>query len=235
MLVLAFANAIAAPAQKLTSSQKATSQKRAQTARIFKLGMVKQEVQQSFGQPSGCYVPEDGRYYPIDECSYVHRVWDRVFDVYKRKTSTNEYRIQVIYGPDSRESRLHPKIRLAEINFLLDKPKGANFVLADISEITAWCSSGCKLYGAEDSKLLLCPENPSQEQRKLAALVAADYLPYDGDSDWVPSIELFSEKGQQERGPLSREDWLKLQINQVMFTAASGNCEGRDDLGGFPP
>jgi hypothetical protein len=211
--------------------QKKAPQKPIQPARVFRLGMLKQEVLQAFGQPSGCYVPESSQYYPISECAAAHRVWDRVFEVYHRKTATNEYQIEFIYGPDSRESRLHPKIRLGRLDFLLDKPRSADAVLADVPEIALWCSAGCLLSGGES--LLVCPENPTDEQRQLAALAAAEHLPDDGDFHWIPTIELLPDKELQDTKPLSREKWLKVSIKQVIFSASS-TCYGTD-LGDFPP
>jgi hypothetical protein len=65
------------------------------------------------------------------------------WDIYWRKTATNEYRISITYDPDFTNSKLHPVDRVSYIRFELDHPRPIVEVLADLPETSSVCPYSC--------------------------------------------------------------------------------------------
>lgn len=197
--------------------------------RVLTLGMTREELLKTFGSASRCYVPKTYKHFPSAECAAARGVWDIVVDVYNRKTKANEYEIRVGYGADARQSRLHPQVRLGRFDFFVDRLMTAQELLADIPEIAAWCSSGCRIVGVPypSPELMLYVEAPTSEQRQLAALAASTGIPYKGDHDWMPAATLIPEDGAKL--PASKEEWFGLRIKQVIFSATEAGFQGQHE------
>jgi hypothetical protein len=124
---------------------------------------------------------------------------------------------------------LHPKLRLATILILLDRSAKLADVLADLPEITAWCSPDCQVFGRVSGhpELVLWVPVPADGQRQAATLAAGLVLPAsDGQHDWSPAVEL--ELDSQAR-PSSQNAWLSASIKQVRISAIDMTFERRLD------
>lgn len=147
----------------------------------FQLGTPRTEIARKFGAPTIFYAPEAQRHF-FGETEYNAAVgiWS-LWDVYRRKTLTNEYELRLMFGFDQRESRLHPVRRLSSVDFEIDKPAGYLSILGDLSEAEGLCVGGCLIYGTGfDGSIVIMAEHPSAEDTSLANLL------YHGFDDGQP-------------------------------------------------
>ena len=196
------------------------------SAATLQLGTAKEEVRALFGEPRLHYASEPGQYYTSEEYPVVARIYRAVSDVYTRKTTTNEYEIQVLYDADPRQSRLHPEERVYRVRFILDRPVPVLALLDDLVEAGLFAASACSLFGASDNlgdKILVVPEYPTPEQRELAAALATGWRPDETDGRWVPCLELELERNADSRSPGSLEvfvapiDWLNVPVLEALL------------------
>ena len=83
--------------------------------------------------------------------------------------ASGEYRIEVSYEVDDSKSRLHPQLRVSEVQFIPDKHLTAAQVLNELPEARALCIAGCDLRtsNAGSDVLNVCPTADSAERMKL--------------------------------------------------------------------
>jgi hypothetical protein len=126
----------------------------------FRVGMARETVLIALGEPKEWI--SQGRHW-----TFRPDMSALVWEVYNRKTATNEYEISVVYEADSGQSRLHPVIRVEEVRFTLDRHRSVNQTINDLEEIKSLCAAGCKVRGREDSasrELFLFPPSSSGEK-----------------------------------------------------------------------
>jgi hypothetical protein len=156
-------------------------------AQTFQLGVTDEDLYKVFGVPNKWWAPEPGKHLNgITEYKAAAGVW-LLQDVYERKTATNLYEIRAAYHADRRESRLHPKLRVTSVEFLVDKPGTFREMLADLAEAEEICTTGCKLYGIDsvgEYYILAYPSKPTPEQTAAAALAATGYKDQPADAPW---------------------------------------------------
>jgi hypothetical protein len=229
------------------------------------LGRTMQEIVTAFGSPQECYVGDihEHRFTPT-ECGAAEDVYDNVRDVYTRKTKTNEYELRMGYGVDSSKSKLHPDLRLEDVEMIIDKPKPFVEIASDLPEVKRLCAGGCSRFGTISGActingpvLVLYPRKLAEEDQANAEKVASgfgDSAGKEGPKDWFFAICLgwtdgdlmertrngdhFSDGKIVYSGPTANDvDWLKHPIEQIEITVESPSflkSEGELDFGPRP-
>jgi len=110
------------------------------------LGMDLQQVHRVLGVPTVWINLENGKYVnSVNEYRASVEVYGftMIADVYKRRTSSNLYEIEVAYEYDRSQSRLNPRRRVDRIIFDADKPTTIDKALVDMPELIELCEAGC--------------------------------------------------------------------------------------------
>ena len=178
------------------------------TQGTFKLGITQQEISKRLGTPP------------------------RGFGHYVRRTGSNEYALHLSYDLDDSESRLHPVMRLREVEIMIDRPRSLNALLADIPEAVELCTRGCALLGVVTDPnfnyaphIIVYPSEPSAEQLKLAALLGTKWRPETAKAQWVPAVML---RWLTAYGTgFQSVDWLNQPIEKATFTAVAPSVESQ--------
>lgn len=95
-------------------------------------------------------------------------------DVYTYSTKENTYEMELQYGLDSSQSRLHPSERVTLVRWIPDKPVAKpDFLKAaqDVPEIIALCRLGCVIERSQSSALditFLRPTTVSAQEQAMA-------------------------------------------------------------------
>jgi hypothetical protein len=172
----------------------------------FELGMTPDAASKSLGPPS------NGSYR------------------YARRTDINEYELRLEFGQDDSESRLHPVTRLRRVEIMIDRPRPAKLVLADIPEALQLCDGGCSLLGGISDAIFLYephiiayPVRPTAKQSSLAALLGTNWRPGTAKTAWVPAVILrWGSPYGTSHGPV---DWLNKPIERATFTVVAPSAE----------
>ncbi len=149
---------------------------------------------------------------------------------YRRRTSSNEYDLQLDFRQDDSESRLHPVARLSRVEIVIDRPIATKSLLADLPEAVALCVKGCSLLGVMtdpnfnyEPHIIVYPIEPTTEQTRLGALLGTNWRPEAVKEPWVPAIILRWKI--IHGGSLPAVDWLSQPIETVTFTAVCPSIE----------
>lgn len=213
------------------------------TAEI-ELGRTMQEIVTAFGSQQECYVGDihEHRFTPT-ECRAAEDVYDDVRDAYTRRTKTNEYELRMGYGVDSSKSKLHPDLRLEDVEIIIDRPKPFVEIASDLPEAKRLCAGGCFRFGtisdvlARDGPvMILYAKNQAQEDQANSQKVACGFGECkEGEKDWFFAIQLGWADNDLEkrikdgdyysssyRGPTTNDvDWFKHPIEKVEITVVS--------------
>ncbi len=201
--------------------------------KTFQLGMLREDVSKRVGAPEKFWAPEPAKYlHGLVEYQAALGVWARIEDVYSRETAKNLYEARVAYGLDNRQSRLHPRQRLSEVEFVIDRPAPFREILADLSEAGETCAGGCNVYGVTGigpSYLLVYPVKPTPQQVEIAKLAATDYTDESHFGGWCIAMKLhFDVKGPS--ADARQPDWNNDKIAEAEFGPASLDFELKESL-----
>lgn len=105
------------------------------------IGLSRRQVVQLYGVPQSYFDAGIQAYLKSYPVVPIGLVWE----VYRRKTPGNEYRILILYYADYSQSRLHPTARVEEARFEADKPRPARQLLSDLKEARALCAQNCQV------------------------------------------------------------------------------------------
>ena len=195
--------------------------------KMFTLGMTREAMVEMFGAPVMHYAPSAHAYFTPQEYPVAVRVYPNMTDVFRRKTSANEYEFRFFYDVDRSTSRLNPEIRLGRVDVRLDKAKPARAILEDLAEARQICRAGCRLLGlisvGVSAELIVYQESPTIEERLLAQNMASGWRsPPSGR--YVLAIHLtWEDRTYSNRS--ANVSWATQPMDEARFSVANSEHE----------
>jgi hypothetical protein len=187
------------------------------------LGMPRGEVHKRIGVPGQW--SSDGRYFhSLIEYGAAVRVYgaENVNEIYRRRTRSNVYQLNIGYSFDDFESRLNPTLRVWQMLFEADRKTTLMQMLEDNPEAAEVCRKGCVVdsskWGGNTTLLALAVPSAQQEIMGRLSVYRNDTL--------VTAILSFT----WQRGSTAVEDWRNQPVTTFQIRMETPHILGEDGV-----
>jgi len=186
------------------ATHSATTPRRERPA--IEMGMTRAEVRNLLGTPQSYrkYRSDDGRIDIPSTGIGKYPPSENYADLYTYSTKVNTYEMELQYGLDSSESRLHPFERVTLVRWTPDKPVAKSEFLnvaQDLPEIIALCRLGCVIQRDQASSVditFLRPRSVSTQQQAIADRVGS-YFGHFAESGFKPQATVYFDQDSVSR------------------------------------